>query len=321
MAGLLAWAVDPALRVWQAPPTWAEALAFSPIGGGLGARAPARRQPRQRARCAAAPLGWREATAIFLLPFLFTSLFLLSSAHLLADLGRAVGIGRWFGWYGEATFGRIVLLFLFNEFAIVGGGWLIDGHWTRSWRLRAPAAAQRRLRQPLAADRELRLRCGGGRTAAVLLQLVLLPLIAAAALAGLWAQTFLLTGLMLDAIRGRRPAVDAGIGPLARRCDQGRDLQLRLHAAGPVRGGCSQTPPLWSLVSAVPAVDGGRRRNAALPAGRTIIESFDGSAPFFGRLRANAASRTGYARGFVVGCGLAWRSLSTCRAASPLPAS
>ena len=41
---------------------------------------------------------WREATALFLLPFLFTSLFLLSSAHLLADIGRAVGIGRWFGW-------------------------------------------------------------------------------------------------------------------------------------------------------------------------------------------------------------------------------
>ena len=64
---------------------------------------------------AAGRCGWREATALFLLPFLFTSLFLLSSAHLLADIGRAVGIGRWFGWYGEATFGRIVLLFLFNE--------------------------------------------------------------------------------------------------------------------------------------------------------------------------------------------------------------
>ena len=35
MAGLLAWAVEPTMRVWQAPPTWAEALAFSPVGGGL----------------------------------------------------------------------------------------------------------------------------------------------------------------------------------------------------------------------------------------------------------------------------------------------
>ena len=84
----------------------------------------------------ARPLRLAEAAAVFLLPYLFTSLFLLSSAHLLADLGRAIGIGRWFGWYGEATFGRIVLLFLVNEIVIVGGGWLIDGRWTRSWRLR-----------------------------------------------------------------------------------------------------------------------------------------------------------------------------------------
>ena len=48
-----------------------------------------------------------------------------------------MGVGRWFGWYGEATFGRIVLLFLFNEIVLVGGGWLMDGRWTRSWRLRA----------------------------------------------------------------------------------------------------------------------------------------------------------------------------------------
>ena len=35
MAGLITWAVEPTMRVWQAPPTWTEALAFSPVGGGL----------------------------------------------------------------------------------------------------------------------------------------------------------------------------------------------------------------------------------------------------------------------------------------------
>ena len=49
MAGLLAWAVEPTMRVWQAPPTWAEALAFSPVGGGARPGRPAGRQPRQRA--------------------------------------------------------------------------------------------------------------------------------------------------------------------------------------------------------------------------------------------------------------------------------
>ena len=36
------------------------------------------------------PLGWREATALFALPFLFTSLFRRPPAHLLADWCRAM---------------------------------------------------------------------------------------------------------------------------------------------------------------------------------------------------------------------------------------
>ena len=239
---------------------------------------------------AAGRCGWREATALFLLPFLFTSLFLLSSAHLLADLGRAVGIGRWFGWYGEATFGRIVLLFLFNEIAIVGGGWLIDGHWTRSWRLRALLLLSAVLRQPHAADRELRFRPAGGRAAPAPAASCCLPLVAAAAMAGLWAQTFLLTGLMLDAIRGRRPAVDACVRHWREGAVKGAIysfvFMLLVQLAGLL-----QTPVLWPIVSAVPALTAVLAGALLFPLGRTIIESFDGSAPFFHRLRANAAER------------------------------
>ena len=127
---LLAWSVNDTMRVWQAPPTWHEALAFSPLGGGLAlllllGSSIASLAGRGR------PLAWREALAIFLLPYLFTSLFLLSAAHLLADLGRFVGIGAWFGWYGEATFGRVLLLLLFNEIVVIGGGWLMDGRWLK----------------------------------------------------------------------------------------------------------------------------------------------------------------------------------------------
>ena len=156
-------------------------------------------------------LAWRETAAVFLLPYLFTSLFLLSAAHLLADLGRFVGIGAWFGWYGEATFGRIILLLLLNEIVIVGGGWLMDGRWSRNWRLRALlllAAAFASLTPQIA-------RLGSGEAAATLptvLQILALPAIAAVALAGLWAQTFMLTGVALDAIRGRRPTYAACSG-------------------------------------------------------------------------------------------------------------
>ena len=62
MAGLITWAVEPTMRVWQAPPTWTEALAFSPVGGGLalalllgGNLASALTRGRT--------FGWRQATA------------------------------------------------------------------------------------------------------------------------------------------------------------------------------------------------------------------------------------------------------------------
>ncbi len=301
-AGLIAWAVDPAMRVWQAPPTWAEALAMSPVGGGLGlvlllggnvASGLARGRP----------LGWREAAALFLLPFLFTSLFLLSSAHLLADIGRYVGVGRWFGWYGEATFGRIVLLFLFNEIAIVGGGWLIDGHWTRSWRLRALlllSAVAASLTPQIAS-------LGAGPHVADLPRIVLvvlLPLISAAALAGLWAQTFLLTGLMLDAMHGRRPTVSASVRHWREGAVKGAIYSFVFMLLVQLAG-LAQTPLLWPVVSAAPALTALVAGTLLYPLGRTLIESFDGSAPFFRRLRANAAERGGYLRGLVVGCGLA----------------
>src|SRR3954464_9689705 len=69
---LLAWSVSDTMRVWQAPPTWHEALAFSPVGGGLAVAlllgaSLASQAVRGRA------LAWREAAAMFLLPYLFTS--------------------------------------------------------------------------------------------------------------------------------------------------------------------------------------------------------------------------------------------------------
>ena len=40
------------------------------------------------------------------------------------------------------------------------------------------------------------------------------------------------------------------------------------------------------------------------PLGRTLVESFDGSAPFFRRLAANAREPWDYARGAVIGAGV-----------------
>ena len=302
LAFLLAWSVNDAMRVWQAPPTWHEALAFSPLGGGLAlalllGSSIASLVGRDRA------LAWREALAIFLLPYLFTSLFLLSAAHLLADLGRFAGIGAWFGWYGEATFGRVLLLLLFNEIVIIGGGWLMDGRWSRSWQLRALlllAAIFASLTPQIA-------RLGSGEAMAALpavLRIPIVPAIAAMALAGLWAQTFMLTGVMLDAIRGRRPSYASCAAHWREGAAKGAVysfvfmLLVHLGALFQTQGGTALvaiSPPLMAILAGT----------LLFPLGRTIIESFDGSAPFFHRLRINSAEPIGYARGLAIGIGIA----------------
>lgn len=299
---LIALSTDPSLRVWQAPPTWHEALAFSPTGGGLalglvfGAGLLAL---HGRGRW----LRWPELLALVLLPYLFTSLFLLSSAHLLADLGRAIGIGQWFGWYGEASFGRILLLWLFNELVVVGGGWLIDRRWTRDRRLHALlacAAACAAVTPRLASF---------GTSAAVaelpqLLQLVVVPAVGAAALAGLWAQTFLITGVALDAIRGRRPTGEACLGHWREGAEKGAVYSGVFLLLVQLAASVAFSPSVMAKLAVVPLLSAAAFGALLFPLARTILESFDGSAPFIGRLRLNATIGLDYARGLVVGLGV-----------------
>ena len=126
----------------------------------------ARRQPCFSGRRGRGPALGARPQPSSCLPYLFTSLFLLSSAHLLADLGRAVGIGALVRlvWRGHLRPHRA---------AVPAQR---DRH--RRWRLAhgrpldpqlaaaRPAAARRRCSpQPHAADREFRLRRGRGRAA------------------------------------------------------------------------------------------------------------------------------------------------------------
>ena len=321
MAGLLAWAIEPTMRVWQAPPTWTEALAFSPVGGGLAlalllgghlvvalARGRALRLARGHGPVPAA-LPVHQPVPALLRP----------SARRHRPLSSA--IGRWFGWYGEATFGRIVLLFLFNEITIVGGGWLIDGHWTRSWRLRAPAAAQRRLAQPLAADRELRVRRSWWRNCPGSCSSCCLPLVAPRPWRALGPD---LPAHRPDARRDPRPPSRRRRQhpALARGCGQGRDLQLRLHGCWSSWRGCIQTPrALAGRLHRAGSV-GIAGRYPALPAGphphrelrRLARRSSTACAP-------TPPSGPAMRAAWWSAAASRWRSCSSCRCATPGPAS
>ena len=134
-----------------------------------------------------------------------------------------------------------------------------------------------------------------------------MPALAAVALAGLWAQTFLLTGVALDAMRGRRPTYEASVRHWREGALKGGVYSAVFMLLVQIAAGIVNTPALWSALSAVPLLSATLAGALLYPLGRTIIESFDGSAPFFHRLRANAAEPTGYWRGLVVGFGIGLR--------------
>jgi cyclic beta-1,2-glucan synthetase len=299
--GLVALSADAGLRVWQAPAGWGQVLAFSPLGAGVamalvlaGSLWQLRRHGGGHPAQSLTPLA---------LAYLFGGLFLLGSPHLLGSLGALAAGGIDLGPTAGLVLGRTLLLAAIGEVMVVGIGWLMDCRWTRNLRLHGlliASALYAALSPQLAS-------LGAGSAMGALpgvLQVVLAPLAAAIALAGLWAHTFLATGVLLDAMRGRRPtfaaALDHWRGGAAKGAIYSGVFMLIVQALAVVAG----SPGARALLAAVPPLGGAIAGAALYPLARTVIESFDGSSPFLVRLGRNARARTGYARGAVIGAGI-----------------
>ena len=133
-------------------------------------------------------------------------------------------------------------------------------------------------------------------------------------MAGLWAQTFLLTGLMLDAIRGRRPTSTPASATGARVRSRVRSTASSSCCWSSCAGLAADARCSGRSSPLAPALTALLAGTLLYPLGRTLIESFDGRAPFFHRLRANAAERDRLCarpRGRLRP--RRWRSCSTCR--------
>ena len=159
-----------------------------------------------------------------------------------------------------------MLLFLVNEIVLVGGAWLMDGRWTRSWRLRGLLLLSAVFASLTPQARELRRRRRPWPALPYLLQLVLVPAMAAVALAGLWAQTFLLTGVALDAMRGRRPTYEASVRHWREGALKGGVYSAVFMLLVQLAAGIVDTPAVWSILSAVPLVSATLARRRALSA-------------------------------------------------------
>ncbi|MGE4551966.1 MAG: hypothetical protein AB7D57_02575, partial [Desulfovibrionaceae bacterium] len=297
----LTWAADPALEVWQAPTAWGQLFHVTPLTAAalvlghfvlLGAWLTGKRRHPSAGMLAVLPA----------MALAFNWLLLLQSPDLLQALARGVWPLPGLTPYAQDLLARAVVLAAFNEGVAVGLNGLLSRIWLRNPLVHAlllgsaVCAAVSPLFADLGSDPALAALPGPlGQVAAVAC--------VALASAGLWAQTYLMTGFLMDAFRGRRPTAYWGAGYFAQGMGKGAvyaGLFLGLifaaarlarapWAAEPLSAG---SPWAWALLG-----------TALMPLLRTLVESFDGSAPIWRRLRDNCRRVRTYARGVVVGVG------------------
>jgi cyclic beta-1,2-glucan synthetase len=294
---------DADATLWQMPTAWRDLFQFTEIGaacalsvylGAIGWIMAAHAKPLRLEVCA----------GLFALPYLLNGLFLLAAPQLMQQLGATVALGIPLDTGVEAAIGRALVLSLFNLALTFGLGFMIDRRSTREPLLFATlvAAAVLAAMTPLIAD------LASTRFIADLprpLAAVLTVAITALAQAGLWGQTFLTTGILLDALQRRRPT-----GFLSRRAwpdgmrkgaVYGGVFIAIVHVASLI-GDWSLARAFWSASPVAALALAGM---IVFPLAQTIVESFDGSTPFHHRLARNLRDRRAYARGLVVGVGVA----------------
>ncbi|MGH8770850.1 MAG: hypothetical protein ACREV2_06655, partial [Burkholderiales bacterium] len=217
-------------------------------------------------------------------------------------LGRGV-LGAGLPDAAASGLGRTLVLFAFNEALLLGLGLLMDRRWAPSWRIHVLVLASSALAAftPLIAD------LGSTESLSrwpVVVRLGPLVFTEALAQAGLWAQVFFVTGILLDALRGRRPTWAASYGHwhagLVRGAVYGGLFVLLVQLGALIWG----SPAIVGWLRAHPMAGGVLLGLPLFPLAKTILESFDGSAPFFARFVGAIREPLNYLRGLIAGLGL-----------------
>jgi len=240
------------------------------------------------------------------IPFLFGLLLLLPNRDLMFQAGSLLLPGVWGGYEVRVVVGRIVTLIGFNLLASVACGGASGKGWgSRLWDASSVrvlvAAAMAVAVSPIIAD------MGSGLyTIPVFCQPLATVVAAMLSQSLLWAEAYLLTGMMLDAMHRRKLQGPALIASARKGFRNGLVfsgwfmglLQLgHLIAAAPFwRQAYASAPFLsWACLGAL-----------TFPLVKTIIESFDGSPSFLRRLLRNYRRPALTLRGATAGLFVVW---------------
>ena len=301
VTGLFSASVSPEAKLWQAPASWAELTVLTPQGAVLGCLLYFSVALWCMVRFGRS-LSLIANLSLLATPYLFNLLLVLAAHGITLGLGRTV-LGAGLPDAIASGLGRTMILFAFNEALMLGLGLLMDRRWTRSWRLHLLVLGSSALAAftPVVAD------LGSTETLsrwAVVARLGPMVLTGALAQAGLWAQVFFVTGMLLDTLRGRRPTWAAGYGHwyagVVRGAVYGGLFVLLVQLGALIWG----SPAVVGWLRSYPVLGGALLGLLLFPLAKTILESFDGSAPFFARFAGAMREPINYLRGLIAGLGL-----------------
>ena len=304
VSGLLAASSSP-MAILQPPGSWSDSLRLSQTAASLAFLVyhvgNARRLASSGRHLGAIAGGLIAAT-----PFAFGALVLLASdaRGLAGQLGGWITLGTLANDPGIAeSIGRVVILWGFNEVIAAGLGLATKGKISGSIRLHfiLLGASVVAVAAPWVADYGSSGDVAGWSRWT---RPVVAVLAAAVSQAGLWAEVYLVTGLLLDAVAGFAPTGEASrrhsVGGMGKALVYAGVFMAILQALGFL----IEAPRVQAWAKAYPLAVAIPVGLVVFPLVKTIIETFDGSQGFFRRAARSYRDIRLYGRGGMVGLGL-----------------
>lgn len=304
VTGLLA-ASSSSLLVLQVPTSWSEVfLLSSPVAAAAVFLYHATNA--YRLASAGRHLGPIGAAMIVGTPYAIGSLLLLGSDHLLKVLGLGLTLGAVTNLpLVLETIGRVFVVFGFNELVAGGLGLATKRTLLRSFRahLALLAVAVAVVVAPWIAA------WGSNATVASLpatVRWIATVLATVLSQAGLWAEVYLVTGMIMDAIHGKAPSQGSAYGHPVKGMKKGMIYSGTFMGLLYGLDLLAKSSLVQSFATSYPLVLAMLVGAMVFPLGKTIIETFDGSQRFFRRVRMSYQNPILYLRGVVVGLGLGY---------------
>jgi len=304
LAGLLAGSSS-CLGILQAPSSWTQVLMLNKLIATLAFLIYHISNARTLAS-SGKHLRTITGTLIVGIPYLFGWLLVLENANLLQGLASVMTAGFLAAWPQVLEImGRLLIVFVFNEAVTNGLGMATKGKVLGSLKAHAFIlfVSLGVVVAPLIADMGSSAACA---SLPAVVRAVACILATMFSFAGLWGEVYLITGMALDSGKHTAPSWESISKHVKTGMKKGMAYSGILMTILYVLSGFLNASPMRMITSSLPIVVGILSGALAFPLIKTIMESFDGSIPFFQRVRHGYRDVTLYARGAVVGFGFAY---------------